>query len=248
MKSNISFSNLLSVSWSLIKAHPVPVIGFFCLYFCVLIAFAVFSQSGSVGGILLYNAFSFFGQAFFFVFYMGMLFNIAEGKRIDDFQNGWAKLATILIVNIMIAIGMAVLLVLILIPFFCYVAIMQTDALMLLSSTAWIVYFIGAFFFVSYCYLRLSCTLYIVVDQNKGVLDSLELSWRITKGRVCRIWLMMLVQIGLIIGGAFCLLVGLFVAMPLCMVMMMFFYRDLLSSNSLASDVIETLPEDTKFL
>lgn len=248
MKSNISFSNLLKVSWNLVKAHPVPVIGFFCLYLCILIALAVFSQSGSVGGILLYNAFSYFGQAIFFIFYMGMLFNIVDGKRIDDFQNGWTKFTTILIVYILMALGMVVLMILIFSPFWGYVAIMQIDAFKLLSSTVWIIYFIGAFIFVCYFYLRLSCTLYIVVDHNKGVLDSLELSWRITKGRVCRIWLMMLLQIGLIIGGALCLLVGLFVAMPLCVVMMMFFYRGLLNSNSLASDVIETLPEDTKFL
>ncbi|MGL4367213.1 MAG: hypothetical protein ACRCTQ_02870 [Brevinemataceae bacterium] len=234
--SKFSFSNLLSVSWNLIKAHPAPVLGFYCLYFSVLIALAVFQQSGSMGASILFNVFSFLGQAVFFVFYMGMLFNIADGRPIDDFQNGWAKFGRVLLILLLLTLGILVIFSLALIPFFVYIAVMQIPVLKLLSLPVLLVYIIGVFLFVCSIYLRLYFGLYIVVDQNKDILSSLELSWRITKGKVLRIWLLMFVQVGLIICGALCLLAGLFVAIPLCSVMTMFFYRGLLDESSVAID------------
>lgn len=242
MNNNISLSGLLSVSWKLVKAHPGPVLGFNCLYFCVLIGLAAWQTSGSVGGSILFNLCNIFGQAFFFLFYMGMLLNIADGRRINELQNGWTKFGRILAILLIQSLGLLVVLSLILIPLFCYVTMMQIPVLKLLSFSIWSVYVLGAFILVCYVYLRLCFAVYIVVDQDKDILSSFELSWRITKGKIFSIWLLMFLQIGLIIGGALCLLVGFFVAMPLCAAMTMFFYRGLLKENS----DNESLSEDLK--
>lgn len=242
MKNNFSLSGLLSVSWNLVKAHPVPVLGFCGLYFCVLIGLAAWQTNGSVGGSILFNLCNIFGQAFFFLFYMGMLLNIADGRRINEFQNGWTKFGRILAISLIQSLGLLVVLSLILIPLFCYVTMMQIPVLKLLSFSIWSVYILGGFILVCYVYLRLCFAVYIVVDQDKDILSSFELSWCITKSKIFRIWLLMLVQTGLIIGGALCLLVGVFVAIPLCAVMTMFFYRGLLKENS----DNESLSEDLK--
>jgi uncharacterized membrane protein len=72
---------------------------------------------------------------------------------------------------------------------------------------------------------------YLVVDRNTGPVESLKESWHITKGNKGRLFLLILVLIGLNLVGAVLLLVGLFVTIPVTMLSMVHAYR-LLSAQA----------------
>jgi uncharacterized membrane protein len=79
--------------------------------------------------------------------------------------------------------------------------------------------------------LRLQYTSYLVVDKNLGPLEAIKKSWAITRGNVWNLFFFGLL-LGLInILGFLCLLVGLFVTVPLSMLATAFVYRKLLNAS-----------------
>ena len=79
--------------------------------------------------------------------------------------------------------------------------------------------------------LRLQYTCYLIIDKNFGLIEAIKTSWKITRGNAWNLFFFGIL-LGLInILGALCLLIGLFVTVPLSMLATTFVYRKLLNAS-----------------
>ena len=78
-----------------------------------------------------------------------------------------------------------------------------------------------------YLALRLQFCLQAIVEEDAGIIESLQRSWEITQGQVWQLFLLALVCIGISILGLIVLGVGIFVAYPLIMMISCYVFRRL---------------------
>jgi uncharacterized membrane protein len=81
---------------------------------------------------------------------------------------------------------------------------------------------------------RLQYVSYLIVDKNLGPVDAIKKSWNVTRGNTWNLFFF-----GILIGlinllGIICLVVGLFVTVPLSMLATAFVYRRLLLQSEAA--------------
>ena len=81
-----------------------------------------------------------------------------------------------------------------------------------------------------YLMLRLQFYLAFIVEEDAGIIDSLQRSWNITKGQELSLFFLFLTMIGLLILGAILLGIGIFVATPLVYMMYCVTFRKLNTS------------------
>jgi len=82
-----------------------------------------------------------------------------------------------------------------------------------------------------YFAIKYSFVLYIYVDKRIGVIDSFKESARLTQGVKWKILRLGLLQFLILLGGAFALLVGLFIAVPIKYISDIYLYRKLLDKR-----------------
>lgn len=78
-----------------------------------------------------------------------------------------------------------------------------------------------------YLILRLQFFFASMVDENTGIIESFKRSWEITKGHTLKLFIIMLIMILISIIGQLALLVGIFVAIPLTILMYGYIFRKL---------------------
>ena len=78
-----------------------------------------------------------------------------------------------------------------------------------------------------YIALRLQFYACFIVEENMGGVEALKKSWEVTKGQAWSLFLLALTWIGLSVLGFVCLIVGVFVVMPVIYVMNCYVYRKL---------------------
>jgi uncharacterized membrane protein len=79
--------------------------------------------------------------------------------------------------------------------------------------------------------LRLKFAAYLVIDKNLTAVDAVKESWKMTKGNVWNLFFFGIL-LGLVnILGFLCLIVGLFITVPLSMLATAFVYRKLLNTS-----------------
>lgn len=83
-----------------------------------------------------------------------------------------------------------------------------------------------------YLAIRLQFYYMAIVEEDAGILDSLRRSWEITRGSTLKLFLLMLVQVGLMLAGFALFLIGIFVALPLCGLMSCYAFRRLTVSTT----------------
>jgi membrane-anchored glycerophosphoryl diester phosphodiesterase (GDPDase) len=82
--------------------------------------------------------------------------------------------------------------------------------------------------------IRLKYACYLIIDKNLSPVGAIKQSWKMTKGNVWNLFFFGIL-LGLInILGFFCLIVGLFVTVPLSMLATAFVYRRLLLQSKAA--------------
>ncbi|HXS10216.1 MAG TPA: hypothetical protein VN852_09535 [Candidatus Krumholzibacteria bacterium] len=75
--------------------------------------------------------------------------------------------------------------------------------------------------------LRLWMVGFVLVDERTGPIDAIQRSWDITRGHTMDLLVFFIALLGLNILGAVCLLVGLFVTIPISGLAMAYVYREL---------------------
>lgn len=78
-----------------------------------------------------------------------------------------------------------------------------------------------------YLGIRFAFFEYFIIDKKMGVIKSLKESWRATKGNFWGLFAFSVVSLTINILGAFVLLLGLFVTIPITMIAWVFIYRRL---------------------
>jgi uncharacterized membrane protein len=89
---------------------------------------------------------------------------------------------------------------------------------------------IGLFLFIIpgvYIALRLQFYVALIVEEDAGIIESLQKSWDMTKDQVLPLLLLGLVMLGIVLVGFILLGVGVFVAYPLVMLMQCCVFRKL---------------------
>jgi hypothetical protein len=85
--------------------------------------------------------------------------------------------------------------------------------------------------------LRLSLIGFVLVDERTGPIDAIQRSWDITRGHTMDLLALFIVLVGLNILGACCLLIGLFVTVPMSGLAMAYIYRELKPKTVAAPDM-----------
>lgn len=78
-----------------------------------------------------------------------------------------------------------------------------------------------------YLALRLQFYAAFIVEEDAGIIESLQRSWDITRGQGMSLFMLMLAMVGLCILGVILLGIGIFVAMPLIYMMYGYVFRKL---------------------
>lgn len=78
-----------------------------------------------------------------------------------------------------------------------------------------------------YLALRLQFYAALIVEDDAGIIESLQRSWEITRGQEISLFMLMLAMIGICILGLILLGIGIFVAMPLIYMMYAYVFRKL---------------------
>lgn len=78
-----------------------------------------------------------------------------------------------------------------------------------------------------YLALRLQFYAALIVEDDAGIVESLQRSWEITRGQEMSLFMLMLAMIGICILGLILLGIGIFVAMPLIYMMYAYVFRKL---------------------
>ncbi|WP_075558610.1 hypothetical protein [Parabacteroides timonensis] len=78
-----------------------------------------------------------------------------------------------------------------------------------------------------YLALRLQFYAALIVEDDAGIIESLQRSWEITRGQGMSLFMLMLAMIGICILGFILLGIGIFVAMPLIYMMYAYAFRKL---------------------
>lgn len=104
---------------------------------------------------------------------------------------------------------------------------------------------IGVILFVIpgiYLALRLQFYIQFIIEENAGIIESLQKSWALTKDQTLPLFLFALTVIGLAILGCAFLFIGLFIAIPLTYMMQCYIFRKLntLSKNTFQEDKLVT--------
>ena len=85
--------------------------------------------------------------------------------------------------------------------------------------------FLLAFLPALYVSIRMFFAPYLVIDGNKGVVESIKMSWNATAPMQGKIFLFYVVELLLILLGLVCLIVGVFVTMLVAMYAQAYVYR-----------------------
>ena len=77
--------------------------------------------------------------------------------------------------------------------------------------------------------IRLQFATYLVVDKNMAPIDAIKKSWEMTRGSVWNLFFFGILLCLVNLLGALCLLIGLFITVPLTMLATTYVYRKLLN-------------------
>jgi len=78
-----------------------------------------------------------------------------------------------------------------------------------------------------YLGIRLQFYLAFIVEENCGILESFKKSWNITKGMSLKLFVMWLIMMLILFAGSIALLIGIFIAVPLIILMYGYMFRKL---------------------
>ena len=89
-----------------------------------------------------------------------------------------------------------------------------------------------------YLYLRLQFFTAFIVEEDCGIIESLQKSWNMTQGQTLPLFLLLLTMIGTAIVGCILFFVGFFVAIPLIYMMQCYTFRKL---NTISTEEVQQL-------
>ncbi|MDR2496158.1 MAG: DUF975 family protein [Tannerellaceae bacterium] len=233
MKTNFSLSLILSNAWDALKANFWVLLGIVIAYMLLSFIISLLQAGGGFVGFIV-GLLSIVLSIIFGLGYTRMCLDAAAGKepQFSSFQEQLPKFWRYLGLSFLIGFAAVIWMILTL---FIVIIVSGASAggpgdFMVALATA------GAFglllFFVLqipliYLVIRLQFGALFIVDTDCGVFESLRKSWALTQGYELKLFLLMLVMMGLCIAGVIALIVGVFVAAVLVSLMQVVAYKQL---------------------
>lgn len=200
MEPKFSISEVCSTSWQRTKAQIWVLAGLLigmCIISFTLGAFSMPVQQSVVGGVVI-NLITCIISAIFALGYLKNLFQALDGE--EPQFSAYGQQARKIITYIIANILFAII----------------------------VVIGIGLFIIPGiYLALRLQFYTALIVEDDAGIIESLQRSWEITRGQGMSLFMLMLAMIGICILGFILLGIGIFVAMPLVYMMYVYVFRKL---------------------
>lgn len=225
--NTFSIKDSLKFGWNAVKNNPIIVVYFF-------IAVAV---PGALNGLM--QAFAgddtiptiilgISTNILSLVFSIGMVriaLNVHDGKNVvfENLYQDFKLLIKFFLASILVSLAIIGALIPIGIIFTLILMFMRDHLFLLIIPS------VVAFVTIMYLSIRWSMWTYVLVDKNATARESLRMSWNMTAGKVLKIFALYLVQGCVVIVGLLALFVGVFVAIPVASLMMVYVYKRLTS-------------------
>jgi len=206
MEPKFMISEVFSTSWKYTKSQIWVLVGLFIGYFILSSIISMFGMpaQGSMVGNIIVSLISAVISCAFMLGYIKNLFQTMDGEEPQFSAYGQQSRK---IVTYFIA-----------------------------SVIMCIVVTIGIFLLIVpgiYLAIRLQFYSAYIVEEDCGIIESLQKSWDLTKGQAMPLFLLALAMIGIAIVGCILFFVGLFVAIPLIYMMQCYAFRKL---NTISSE------------
>lgn len=206
MEPKFMISEVFSTSWKYTKSQIWVLVGLFIGYFILSSIISMFGMpaQGSMVGNIIVSLISVVISCAFMLGYIKNLFQTMDGEEPQFSAYGQQSRK---IVTYFIA-----------------------------SVIMGIVVTIGIFLLIVpgiYLAIRLQFYSAYIVEEDCGIIESLQKSWDLTKGQAMPLFLLALAMIGIAIVGCILFFVGLFVAIPLIYMMQCYAFRKL---NTISSE------------
>ena len=205
MEPKFMISEVFSTSWKYTKSQIWVLVGLFIGYFILSSIISMFGMpaQGSMVGNIIVSLISAVISCAFMLGYIKNLFQTMDGEEPQFSAYGQQSRK---IVTYFIA-----------------------------SVIMGIVVTIGIFLLIVpgiYLAIRLQFYSAYIVEEDCGIIESLQKSWDLTKGQAMPLFLLALAMIGIAIVGCILFFVGLFVAIPLIYMMQCYAFRKLKTISS----------------
>ncbi|MDR2117996.1 MAG: hypothetical protein LBP25_00460 [Tannerellaceae bacterium] len=247
--SKFTISNVLSTSWNALKSQIWILAGLFIGYFLFFFTLGAILApvSNSILGGLLVNLLITVLSLMFMLGYLKNLFQVLDGDepRFSAYGQQARKILTIFVSSILCNLVVFLAAAIFLGPYFFFLlrytfvgylfptlSFMHAQSDIAPDGNAVIAL---AMLLAALClslpsiYFSIRFMFYqaFIVDEDAGIIESLQKSWQITKGQTLPLFLLGIVALGLILAGAFACGIGIFIAVPLIYLMFCCVFRKL---------------------
>ncbi|MCC8171090.1 MAG: hypothetical protein LIP00_04755 [Parabacteroides sp.] len=206
METKFQISEVFATSWKAVKSQIWVLVGLFVGYAILSMIISSFTTPPTPvnpydvnwGRIVIVNLISLIVGGLFMLGYLKNLFQTLDG--IEPQFSAYGQQARKIVTYIVMALLYSLILM------------------------------VGLIFFIIpgiYFAIRLQFAPAFIVEENMGVIDSLKMSWNITKGNIGQLFLLWLAMTGICILGLIVLIIGIFVAVPLIYMMYCYTFRKL---------------------
>jgi uncharacterized membrane protein len=251
MESKFTVLNVLSASWKALVSQIWILVGLFIGYIILsfVLGIVLSPLSSSTGGKLIVNLITLAISLIFNLGYLKNLFQALDGDepRFSAYGQQARKAGVYLVSGLLCGLLVFAAFAVFVLPYFyllySYSSLREVfDGFLVVPAIpggSGVTLFLGASgaLILSlpavYLYLRLMFFQAFIVEENAGIISSLSRSWKITKGQELPLFLAGLLAVGLLIAGFLALFAGLFVAVPLGMMMLCCVFRKLNTSNNI---------------
>jgi uncharacterized membrane protein len=215
METKFTISEVLSASWAALKSQIWILVGLFIGYTILVLVLSMLLApamgSGSIAGGIIVNLILYAAALVFMLGYIKNLLQALDGEEPQFSAYGQQA--------------------------------RKIGTYFVAEIIVSILVCIGLVFLIIpgiYIALRLQFVVLFIVEEDAGIIESLQKSWDITKDQVLPLFLLALTTIGITIVGLICLGVGIFVAAPLIYLMLCCVFRKLNSPlNTIEEEVAE---------
>ena len=197
MKPNLIISDVIRNSWKAVKSQIWVLIGLLIGYYIISAILTVFTMP--IQGMLPQTLVSLVSIIISCIFSLGYTKNLFQA--LDDVEpqfSAYGQQSRKIITYFIANIIMAIIVV------------------------------IGCIFLIIpgiYLALRLQFFQAFIVEEDAGIIESLQRSWKMTKGNVMPLFWLMLSMIGIILLGIILFVIGIFVAIPVVYMMYCYAFR-----------------------
>ncbi len=224
--NTFSVPEAISTGWQLTKKYFIISLGLVLAFMVISWLLSFIGERGDVIGWLAQLV----NFVISLIFSMGMIritVGAIDGEepRFGVFKEVWSRILPYFGTSILIAILAFIPFIIIL----CIGAIALGGSALLsgdyeaILDMWWL--FLLAFLPALYVSIRMFFAPYLVIDGNKGVVESIKMSWNATAPMQGKIFLFYVVELLLILLGLVCLIVGVFVTMLVAMYAQAYVYR-----------------------